>query len=111
MINFVNKAKALTGYTQALRRDFHMHPELGFEEIRTAGIIAKELRTLDLEVTTGVAETGVVALLEGGKPDPFSCSAVIWMPSPSQKKQMLNTHRKNPKKCTPAGMMVMLLLG
>ena len=70
MTNFLNKAKDLFAYTQTLRRDFHIHPELGFEEIRTAGIIAKELRALDLETTTGVAETGVVALLEGGKPGP-----------------------------------------
>ena len=47
-----------------------MHPELGFQEIRTAGIIAKELRELGLEITTGIAKTGVVALLEGGKPGP-----------------------------------------
>ena len=70
MPNFLNKAEDLLVYTQTLRRDFHMHPELGFEEIRTAGIVAKELRALDLEVTTGIAETGVVALLEGAKPGP-----------------------------------------
>ena len=70
MTKFINKAKTFSGYTQKLRRDFHIHPELGFEEVRTAGIIAKELRTLDLEVTTGVAKTGVVALLEGGKLGP-----------------------------------------
>lgn len=70
MTNFLSKAKTLSGYTQTLRRDFHQHPELGFEEIRTAGIVAKELRELELETTTGIAETGVVALLEGGKPGP-----------------------------------------
>ncbi len=70
MIDFLAKAKALFDYTQALRRDFHMHPELGFEEVRTAGIVAKELRELGLETTTGIAKTGVVALLEGAKPGP-----------------------------------------
>ncbi|MBT3320730.1 MAG: amidohydrolase [Anaerolineae bacterium] len=70
MTNFIKKAQALSIYTQTLRRDFHMHPELGFEEIRTAEIVAKELRALDLEVTTEVAKTGVVALLEGAKPGP-----------------------------------------
>jgi len=70
MSNFLSKAKDLFVYTQNLRRDFHMHPELGFEEVRTAGIVAKELRALDLETTTGIAETGVVALLEGGKSGP-----------------------------------------
>ena len=54
----------------ALRRDLHEHPELAFEEVRTSGIVAQRLRTLGLEVQTGVAETGVVGLLRGaaGKP-------------------------------------------
>ncbi len=70
MTDFLAKAKAFFDYTQTLRRDFHMHPELGFEEVRTAGIVAKELRELGLETTTGIAKTGVVALLEGAKPGP-----------------------------------------
>ena len=70
MTDFLAKAQELFTYTQTLRRDFHMHPELGFEEIRTAGIIAKELNELGLETTTGIAKTGVVALLEGAKPRP-----------------------------------------
>lgn len=52
------------------RRDFHANPELGNREIRTSGIIAEYLRNLGLKVETGVAHTGVVALLEGGKPGP-----------------------------------------
>ena len=52
------------------RRDFHQHPELGNRETRTAGIIADHLRALGLEVQTGVAHTGVVGLLKGGKPGP-----------------------------------------
>ena len=70
MTNFLNEAKSLFPFTQSLRRDFHMHPELGFREIRTGGIVAKELETLGLEVTKGVGRTGVVGLLEGGKPGP-----------------------------------------
>ncbi|MGB7873345.1 MAG: amidohydrolase [Anaerolineales bacterium] len=68
MSNFLSEAEELFDYTQSLRRDFHMHPELGFAEVRTAGIVAKELNALDMEVTTGVAKTGVVGMLEGGKP-------------------------------------------
>lgn len=49
----------------ALRRDFHEHPELGFEEVRTANIVAQRLRHLGLEVQTGVAKTGVIGLLRG----------------------------------------------
>lgn len=50
----------------ALRRDLHEHPELAFEEVRTSGIVAQRLRSLGLEVQTGVAKTGVVGLLRGG---------------------------------------------
>jgi len=52
------------------RRDIHQHPELGNREVRTAGIVAAHLKALGLEVKTGVAHTGVVALLKGGKPGP-----------------------------------------
>ena len=68
MLDFFAEANGLFEYTQFLRRDFHRHPELGLQEVRTAGIVAKELRNLGLEVSTGIAETGVVALIEGAKP-------------------------------------------
>jgi amidohydrolase len=54
----------------AFRRDFHEHPELGNREVRTAGIVAAELRLLGFEVKTGVGKTGVVGLLRGGRPGP-----------------------------------------
>ncbi len=54
----------------AWRRDIHEHPELGNNEIRTAAIIAKHLQSLGIEVKTGVAKTGVVGILKGGKPGP-----------------------------------------
>ncbi|MEO7648710.1 MAG: amidohydrolase [Gemmatimonadaceae bacterium] len=54
----------------AWRRDIHQHPELGNREVRTAGIIAAHLRTLGIEVQTGVAHTGVVGVLRGGRPGP-----------------------------------------
>ncbi|WP_230769867.1 amidohydrolase [Sphingomonas sp. Leaf4] len=50
----------------ALRRDLHAHPELGFAEHRTAGIIAAALRDAGLEVTTGIGGTGVVGTLRNG---------------------------------------------
>lgn len=49
----------------ATRRDFHEHPELAFEEVRTSGIVAQRLRALGIEVQTNVAKTGVVGLLRG----------------------------------------------
>ena len=54
----------------AWRRDIHEHPELGEQETRTAALVAEHLRKLGLEVKTGVANTGVVALLKGGRPGP-----------------------------------------
>ncbi|MBX3013364.1 MAG: amidohydrolase [Caldilineaceae bacterium] len=48
----------------AWRRDFHQHPELGFHEVRTAGVVAEHLRDLGLEVSTGIGKTGVVAVVE-----------------------------------------------
>ena len=65
MADFLSEAQSQFEYTQALRRDFHAHPELGFHEVRTAGIVARELAALGLEMHTGVAGTGVVALIEG----------------------------------------------
>lgn len=67
---FLQEAQSLFEYTRSLRRDFHLHPELGYQEIRTAGIVARELNELGLEVTTGVGRTGVVGLLEGKQPGP-----------------------------------------
>ena len=70
MSDFLQQARELFPYTQSLRRDFHMHPELGFREIRTGGIVAKELESLGIEVKKGVGKTGVVGLLEGARPGP-----------------------------------------
>ncbi len=70
-IDFYSEAKELFPYTQRLRRDFHAHPELGFEEVRTAGIVADELKQLGIEVSTGIAKTGVVGIIEGSSPGPI----------------------------------------
>lgn len=50
------------------RRDIHEHPELGNSEVRTSKVVADHLRKLGYEVRTGVAKTGVVAVLKGGRP-------------------------------------------
>jgi amidohydrolase len=54
----------------AWRRDFHEHPELGNREFRTAKVVAAHLESIGLEVRTGVAHTGVVGVLRGGRPGP-----------------------------------------
>jgi amidohydrolase len=64
------KADALQTKVVSWRRDFHANPELGNHETRTAGIVAAHLKSLGIEVKTGVAKTGVVGILRGGKPGP-----------------------------------------
>ncbi|MCJ8139171.1 M20 metallopeptidase family protein [Falsirhodobacter halotolerans] len=54
----------------ALRRDIHAHPETGFDTVRTAGLVADELRGMGIEPVTGVGRTGVVAEIEGSGPGP-----------------------------------------
>ncbi len=53
-----------------IRRDIHANPELAFEEVRTAGVVAHELTRLGIEHQTGIAKTGVVGLIKGGRPGP-----------------------------------------
>ena len=60
--------QALTERMIALRRDLHRHPELAFQEVRTAGIVAERLQALGCAVRTGIGKTGVTGLLRGGRP-------------------------------------------
>ena len=68
MTNYLTEAQQLELVTW--RRDLHRHPELGFEEVRTAGIVTQHLGELGVEVQTGVGKTGVVGLLDGARPGP-----------------------------------------
>jgi amidohydrolase len=70
MSNYLDEAIELFEYTRDLRRDFHMHPEIGFTEFRTANIVAKELTKMGFEVKTGVGKKGIVAILEGNSTGP-----------------------------------------
>lgn len=60
----LDEARVLSPRIIAWRRDFHQHPELGFEEKRTAGIVAAELERLGYKVRRGVGTTGVIADLD-----------------------------------------------
>ena len=64
------EADALYHQLVAWRRDLHAHPELSFHEVRTSALVADVLSQLGYELRTGVARTGVVALLHGGRPGP-----------------------------------------
>jgi len=65
-MNRLERARELRSELSALRRDFHRYPELGFQEHRTAGVVADHLRRLGCEVRTGVGITGVVGELRNG---------------------------------------------
>ncbi|MFW6182312.1 MAG: M20 metallopeptidase family protein [Chloroflexota bacterium] len=70
MSHFKEEAQALFEDLVQWRRHLHRHPELGFEEEQTAALIAGELSDLEMEVQTGIGQTGVVGLLAGKKPGP-----------------------------------------
>ncbi|PWS33987.1 amidohydrolase [Falsiroseomonas bella] len=63
-------AEAIAPHLVALRRDIHAHPELAFEETRTAGIVAAELARMAIPHRTGIGRTGVLGVIEGGRPGP-----------------------------------------
>ncbi|HTU67164.1 MAG TPA: amidohydrolase [Steroidobacteraceae bacterium] len=62
--------KAVDAKVIAWRRDFHQNPELSNREVRTSKIVAEHLKSLGLDVETGIAKTGVVGVLRTGKPGP-----------------------------------------
>ncbi len=62
--------RAIEPHLIEIRRDIHAHPELAFEEFRTSGIVAAELARLGIPHQTGIGRTGVVGLIEGGRPGP-----------------------------------------
>ena len=97
----------------AWRRDIHEHPELGEQETRTAALVAEHLKKLGLEVKTGIAQTGVVAVLRGGKPGPVVALRADMdalpvkepekdCPSPLRLEE--NISAATSTSCTPAGM-------
>ena len=63
-----DRITAIADELTAIRRDLHEHPELGFQEHRTAGIVAEKLRGWGIEVTTGIGGTGVVGVIKGNRP-------------------------------------------
>jgi amidohydrolase len=64
------KAEAMQSQLTQWRRHLHQNPELGNREFKTAAYIVEQLKDLGMEIKTGVAQTGVVAILKGGKPGP-----------------------------------------
>ena len=69
-MTLLEEALKINDETVARRRDFHQHPELGFREFRTSNIVSDTLTDLGMDVTTGIAETGVIGLLRGQADSP-----------------------------------------
>lgn len=65
-----SRAQQTEAQVVAWRRDIHQNPELSNREFRTSALVAGHLRSLGIEVQTGIAHTGVVGVLKGGKPGP-----------------------------------------
>ena len=61
----IDRIRTYADELTALRRDLHAHPELGFEEVRTSGIVAEHLERYGIEVHRGIGGTGVVGVLRG----------------------------------------------
>lgn len=70
MSDFRTQADAMLAQLIAWRRDFHQHPELGFQETRTSSIVAGHLNDLGIEVQQGVGRTGVVGIVDGAGDGP-----------------------------------------
>ena len=109
-MNFLEKALAIRDETIAMRRDLHRYPELGLEEVRTAGLW-QAADGLGIEVTTGIGKTGVVGLLRGARIHQFSFYGLIWTLCRSPRKRALITLRKFPERCMLAVMTAMLPWG
>lgn len=90
-----DRISELTGELIELRRDFHMHPELGFEEYRTADIVETYLKNLGLEARR-VAKTGVIATLEGTGPGPVLILRADMDALPIQEENDLPYKSQNP---------------
>jgi hypothetical protein len=91
--HIAEQAKALEPELLETRRDIHAHPELGNTEKRTSELVAKQLTAMGLEVKTGVARTGVVAVLKGALPGP-TVALPTWMRFRSRKSRTCLSPRK-----------------
>lgn len=68
MATISSEVQGLADSMRETRRDLHRYPELGFQEVRTAGIVAERLSRLGYTVRTGLGKTGVTGFRKGGKP-------------------------------------------
>lgn len=95
-MSFRSEANALQPQLVNWRRDLHMHPELGFQEERTAGLVARHLTDLGYRVYTGIAKTGVIAVLQGTRPGPTAMLRFDMDALPIQEENKVEYASRNP---------------
>lgn len=99
-----NRISDLHEEITAWRRDLHTHPEIGFEEIRTAGIVAEKLGSFGVdEIITGIATTGVVGIIHGAQDGPMIGLRADMDALPMQEKTDLPWKSVNPGKMHACG--------
>ena len=65
-MSVLTQIEAFADDLTAIRRDIHAHPEIGFEEVRTSALVARELKAYGVdEIHTGIGKTGVVGIIRG----------------------------------------------
>lgn len=87
----------------SIRNDFHMHPELGFEEVRTSGRVMELLKEWGVEYSTGFAKTAVIAVLHGTQPGPVIGVRADMDALPLQDTKTVPYHSQVPGVCHACG--------
>ncbi|MDD2990258.1 MAG: M20 family metallopeptidase [Zoogloea sp.] len=102
-MHLLEKLRADQAEISAIRRDIHAHPELAFEEHRTAAIVAERLRALGIETHTGVGKTGVVGVLRAGTRGRMIGLRADMDALPIQEKNDFNHHSRIPGRMHACG--------
>ena len=102
-MHLLEKLRADHAEITAIRRDIHAHPELAFEEHRTAALVAERLRALGIETHTGVGKTGVVGILKAGNGSRSIGLRADMDALPIQEKNDFNHHSRHPGRMHACG--------
>ncbi len=94
----ISEAKKIGDLIISWRRDFHMHPELGYEEERTSKIVEEHLREWGYSIKH--VGTGIIADI--GEGEKTIASGQIWTPCPFRRRTTFLTSQEFPARCTPA---------
>ncbi|MEH7344190.1 M20 family metallopeptidase [Bacillus sp. JJ1532] len=99
----LEKAYELKNQLITWRRDFHQHPELGFEEVRTSKIVAEHLESLGIETTRNIGKTGVVGLIKGKSEGPTIALRADMDALPMEDRKTVDYRSKIPGKAHACG--------